>query len=92
MSVYLKILAVLAAIPDLIKLIKLIQEIYKEAKDSPNPDAAKAIVKHIILQEKGSAKQMAEKLENVRFKIGRIGVKKPSIKNKKSAAQIKKTK
>jgi hypothetical protein len=92
MSVYLKIIAILATIPDIIKLVRLIQDVYKEAKEAPNPEAAKAILKHIIVQEKGSAKEMAAKLENVRFKIGKIGVKKSGKKPKKLAAQKKKTK
>lgn len=84
MTIYLKIIAILASIPDIIKLVKLIQEISKEAKESPNPEAAKAVLTHIVKTEKGSAKQMAAKLENVRFKIRSLGVKKHLAKGKKN--------
>ena len=80
MTIYLKIIAILASIPDVIKLVRLIQEIYKEAKEAPNPEAAKAVLSHIVQTEKGSAKEMAAKLEKVRFKIGKLGAKKPVAK------------
>lgn len=75
-SILLKIMAIISGLKDLYLLVKQVAELWAEAKKAPNPEAAKAVVKHIVMHEAQNARDMSDRLKKVKLKLKKLGAKK----------------